>query len=129
MTMNYRKLFLAASATAVLLSRASAQGTFQNLDFELATVVPVVGDPDRRVQFAPAFSGWTGYIGTNLQGTALYNRTYLDSSAIALIDSGWPTWPGSFGVSGPYEGNFGAILQAGVVGDITNPQNTTLSQV
>src|SRR5712671_6794392 len=96
-------------------SSAFAQGTFQNLDFEQATLVPIPGDPYQRVQFAAALPGWTGYVGTNLETAALYNRTFLDSSGISIIDSGWSASPASFGVPGPYEGNFSAILQAGVV--------------
>src|SRR5437764_14899014 len=117
-TINCLKLLWAAFATAALISPASAQGTFQNLDFELATLVPIAGDPYARVQFVPAFPGWRGYVGTNLESAALYNRTFLDSSGISIIDSAWSAFPGSFGAAGPFEGNFSAILQAGVVGEI-----------
>src|SRR5437879_4471805 len=77
-TINCAKLLWAAFATTALVSPASAQGTFQNLDFELATLVPIAGDPYARVQFVPAFPGWRGYVGTNLESAALYNRTFLE---------------------------------------------------
>jgi hypothetical protein len=119
------------SPTVLLLLAASsalAQGNFQNLDFESGTLVPIPGDPYDRVLFSSAFPGWAGYVGTNLQTAALYNSTFLDSSGVSIIDPGWSASPGSFGISGPIQGNFTAILQAGVVGDITNPQDTSLSQ-
>ena len=42
---------------------AHAQGTFQNLNFEAAQLVPIPGDPYGAVQFSTAFPGWTGYYG------------------------------------------------------------------
>ena len=118
-------LFLLLAACSAL-----AQSNFQNLDFESGTPVPIPGDP-YQVLFSPAFPGWAGYVGTNLQTAAPYNSTFLDSSGVSIIDSGWSATPppGSFGISGPIEGHFTAILQAGVVGDITNPQDTSFSQI
>src|SRR5437773_4772101 len=110
---NLKKVIL-----IVLLSRASlvapAQGTFQNLDFEAATLLRIPGDPYGRVEFSPAFPGWNGYVGSSLQGAALYNNSFLDSSGISIIDQGWPHFVGP--VAGLIEGNFSAILQAGVSG-------------
>src|SRR5438552_2069280 len=90
---------------------ARAQGTFQNLGFESAVLVPIPGDPYGRVQFAPAFPGWIGYVGADQQTAALYNNVFLDTSGISIIDS---NWPGFLGVHGPLEGRFSAILQAGL---------------
>ena len=100
---------------------AQAQGTFQNLDFESATLVPL---PAGYVQFAPAFPGWTGLVGGVQQTVALYDSFYLDTSGISIIDQGWSHR--FFG--GVIDGNFTALLQAGVVGALTNVANTTLSQ-
>src|SRR5258705_6340372 len=113
MTEKTLKMLLAISTLAILLCPASGQGTFQNLDFESATLIPIPGDPYGSVQFAPAFPGWTGYIGTNQQGAALYNKVYLDSSGISIIDQGWSHLLTSGGV---IDGNFTAVLQAGVFG-------------
>jgi|ERR1044071_2145366 hypothetical protein len=108
----------------LFVTSAFAQGTFQNLDFESAVIVPA-NLPF--VQFGPAFPGWTGYIGTNQSssGVALYDATSLDTSTIGIMDTGWPSL---LGVAGPFEGNFAAVLQAGVVGSISNPQDVALSQ-
>jgi len=100
-----------------------AQGTFQNLGFESATLVPV---STIMVQFAPAFPSWSGYVGGVQQSSAAYNRVALDSSAISIIDHGWSNPFG--GVGGVIDGSFTAVLQAGVVGSITNVADTTLSQ-
>jgi len=101
---------------------APAQGTFQNLDFESATLVPVAAN---RVQFAPAFLGWTGTVGGVQQSSALYNDYNLGTSAISILDHGWPY--SSFG--GVIGGNYTALLQAGVVENPNpTPADTTLSQ-
>jgi hypothetical protein len=110
---------------SLLLSVAGslAQGTFQNLDFESATIIP---SSPSLVQFGPAFPGWTGYVGTHqLSSTdgVLYDTVNLGSSAISIIDQGWTN---SFG--GPIDGTFTAVLQAGLLGGSTNYGSTTLSQ-
>jgi hypothetical protein len=107
---------------ALLLSAAlpaPGQNIFRDLGFESASLVPV-GNPE--VQFAPAFPGWTCSIAGVEQTFALYDTIALDSSAISIIDSGWP-YP-SFG--GVIQGNYTAIVQAGLYG--MTPANTTLSQ-
>ena len=96
---------------------ASGQGTFQNLDFESATLVPVSANT---VQFALAFPGWTGFIGGAQQTVALHNDINLDTSGISVIDHGW-----SLPLGGLIQGNYTAILQAGLFGI---PSDTTLSQ-
>ena len=110
---------------ALLLSAwgASGQDNFQNLGFESAVLVPTSAN---MVQFAPAFPGWTGSEGGVALGTALYNFWYLDSSAITILDHGWPS---SLGVTGPIAGNYSALLQAGIGGPGQGtPADTTLSQ-
>lgn len=74
-------------ALLVLLAASSslAQGTFQNLDFESATIVPIPGSDPPLVDFASAFPGWTGYAGSVASG-ALYNRIFLDSSGFSIMD-------------------------------------------
>ena len=106
---------------------AHSQGTFQNLGFESATMVPIPGDPYQRVEFNSALPGWTGYVGGVQQTATLYNQVFLDSSGIAIIDRGFPlTYYGA--TVGVLEGNFTAILQAGVTGPNATPADTTLSQ-
>jgi MYXO-CTERM domain-containing protein len=99
---------------------ARAQGSFQNLGFEAATLVPPAGSGT--VQSAPAFPGWSLYIGGVQQTHALavYNDLNLDASGIAIIDRGFTNPFG--GPGGSIEDNYSAVLMGGVDGD------TTLSQ-
>jgi len=101
---------------------ARAQGTFQNLGFESATLLPIPGDAYGRVQFTPAFSGWTGSVGGVQQSAALYNSFFLDSSGIGLIDNGGHSSPAVI------EGTYTAFLQAGNALGTFTPADTTLSQ-
>jgi len=104
---------------------ARAQGTFQNLGFESAALVPISANA---VQFAPAFPGWTGTIGGVQQTAALYNAITLDTSAISIIDHGWSNPFG--GPGGVIQDNFTAILIAGLgSGPLGNqPGDVTLAQ-
>jgi hypothetical protein len=103
---------------------ARSQGTFQNLNFESTSLVPIPGDPHSRVQFAQAFPGWAGYVGTNQQTAAQYNQAFLDSSGISIIDHG-SIFPPSTRV---IEGNFTAVLIAGFALGTFQPADTTLAQ-
>ena len=101
--------FLSGVTLLLSLGGAASQGTFQNLGFESASLVPISAN---RVQFAPAFPGWTGSIGGVQQTGALYNDITLDTSAISIIDHSWSNPFG--GPGGIMEGNFTAILIAGL---------------
>jgi PEP-CTERM motif len=120
-TMKLRKLHcLIVVICFVAATESRAQGTFQNLGFESPTLIPIPGDPYGRVQFAPAFPGWTGTVGGVQQTAALYNNEFLDSSGISIIDHGWSSPLGLPG--GVIEGNYTAVLQAGVGGDTSISQ-------
>lgn len=104
-----------------------AQGTFQNLGFESALPVAIPGDPGV-VEFSSAFPGWLAYVGGVQQTFALSNRSYLDSSGIAIVDSNWPGYLGPN--SGVIAGNFSALLQAGLSLSVNPvPADTMLSQI
>src|SRR5436190_9811851 len=109
-----------------VICTSRGQGTFQNLGFEAASLVPIVGDPYGRVQFSQAFPGWAGYVGTNEQTRALYDNYFLDTSGISIIDSGWTNQLGAS--RGLIEGNFSAILQAGFGSLQIGPANTSIAQ-
>lgn len=113
----------AVYAVLLCLGWTSAFGApaFQDLDFESATLVTA---PGGSVYFDPAFPGWSGFAGTNQLNTALYNMTYLDTTAISILD----TNPLPFGVFGSLiDGNYTAVLQAGVYDGFT-PTDVSLSQ-
>lgn len=98
-------LFVLLVSFGLVPSGGNGQGTFQNLDFESAVIVPVPGLPGV-VEFAPALPGWTGYLGTNRQTLALFNNLFVGSAGIALLGPGWSG-------GGIIAGNYTAVLQAG----------------
>ena len=119
---NYTLLALLAGWISSLPFKTCAQGNFQNLNFESATIVPINGDGYDRIQFATAFPGWTGYCGTNVQTLALYNNRFLDSSGLGLQTQG--TYYGLFGYS--------ASIQAGYAlsgGYPDHSEDASLAQV
>jgi len=124
MKQNHSKIVLALLVLlAITRGTLLGQGTFQNLDFESAVIVPVTGDPFGRVQFAPAFPGWTGYVGTNQQTLALFNNLFVGTAAIALLGPGWSG-------GGIIAGNYTAVLQAGSdPADPLAPADAYISQV
>jgi PEP-CTERM motif-containing protein len=75
--------FLIATTT---LNAAS----FENLNFESGTVVPIPNDVGNRIYFDQAFPGWSGYVGGIQETAALYNATCLSCSAIGIHDSHQP---------------------------------------
>ncbi len=73
---------------AVAATSARAQGTFQNLDFEAARVVPL--DNPVFIATSNALPGWTAFLGTNQQSSILLNVGYhpltLNEGNFAAID-------------------------------------------
>ena len=61
-------------ASFLLITHTLAQGAFANLDFGSAVIVPAEGQFPSAIQFEPAFPGWTGYVGTNLETVVNYNN-------------------------------------------------------
>ena len=126
MRSKLQNAFIAAALLVATQCLTHGQGSFQNLGFESASLVPIPGDPYGRVQFATAFPGWTGLVGGAQQTTALYNSYFLGTSVISIIDHGWSYTS----LGGVIQGNYTAILQAGVIVTATNsyPAATALSQ-
>lgn len=100
------------SACLVLLlsaAGAAAQGTFQNLDFERATIVP---DPSSvyypyAVYAINAIPGWTptGFLGTNV---ILYNAISLGATSVSLYGLN-----STGGTPAPLDGAFSIGLYGG----------------
>jgi len=120
--MTIQKSVMVCAAICCCAVAAWAQGTFQNLGFESATLVPIPGDAYGKVQFAPAFPGWTGSVGGVQQSAALYNNFFLDTSGNGIMDSGGPF------LGGVIQGNYTALIQAGFGPGTFTPADTTLSQ-
>jgi len=92
---------------------ALGQGTFQNLDFESATIQQTQTPGD--VSATSALPGWTVYYGTNQQATVWYNQAALGSTHVDLL--------GTNGVPAGFksiEGEFSVLLQGGVSGSGPN---------
>src|SRR5947209_12500351 len=65
------------------------QGTFQNLNFENATIVLDPASPyyPYAVISATAVPGWTAYVGATPQSDLLYNTLPLSSGAVSIYDT------------------------------------------
>ena len=111
---------------AVLLSLdgAAAQGNFQNLGFESATLVPVPGQPPF-YYFAQAFPGWTDYVGGVREGLTVYNTLAMSTSGFSIIDHSFTNPFGEPG--GLISGNFTAVLMSGISG-VSQPSDATIAQ-
>ena len=91
-----RRAWWGAGLALLLSARgASAQGTFQNLDFESATIVPVPGDPNGLVEWGAAMPHWTGYIGGNTVDRLVHNGIALSLASMGIFGPDFPT-PGNF---------------------------------
>jgi len=99
-----RKIQLLAAVLS-LLSVAHGQGTFQNLDFENGSFIPIPGHADA-VEFSLAMPGWSGYVGTNQVNWVLYNTLSLSEAGIAIQGPDDPS-PNLF------HGRFFVVLQYG----------------
>lgn len=107
---------------------ARAQGTFQNLGFEAATLIPIPGDLYGSVEFGSAFPGWTCTVGGQPWNSVLFNNTFLDSSGISIIDSNGQVFASGTNVR-VIAGRYSAVLQAGwLLGSPGWPADVTLSQ-
>jgi hypothetical protein len=110
-----RRSVQTAACLALLLVSAAcaqAQGTFQNLNFERATVPPTPGGGyGGEVDPGLAFPGWTVSVvwaATNTYGFyTLYNNKTLDSPAVDLIG---PSFPNGLGLSS-LQGSYSVALQ------------------
>ncbi|HEY9171162.1 MAG TPA: PEP-CTERM sorting domain-containing protein [Verrucomicrobiae bacterium] len=96
--------FVAVLLAAGSACQALAQGTFQNLDFENGSFVPIPGQLNT-VEFTPAMPGWTGYVGTNQINSILYNDLFLSSPGIAIWGPNYPS-------PGLYHGQYFIVLQS-----------------
>ncbi len=94
---------------ALLLSAggASAQGTFQNLDFEQATIAPTpVGGSIYPADPAQCFPDWT--VGSSGYGTVvMYNDLSLGAPAACLMG---PDFPNGAGYT-PLQGSYSVLLE------------------
>jgi PEP-CTERM motif len=92
----------------------SAQGTFQNLDFESADLTPIPnGQTGGFVPFNDALPGWTGYIGTVQQTQVQQNNSYLARPSSTFLDRTGDPRGQNFQTFGVISGDYTVCLQSG----------------
>jgi hypothetical protein len=101
--------FATLSGFLLTVLSANAQGTFQNLNFESATLSPIpAGQFGGSVSIFSALPHWTGYLGSVQQTQVLQNDYDLGSAAIDILGPSWSSpYPGII------DGNYTVMLQAG----------------
>jgi hypothetical protein len=107
-----RNLFTLAVLLAIAgqsLLSVRAQGTFQNLNFESATL-PVIpsGQYGGPVSILSGIPRWKGYMGNNQVTQVLHNNMTLGSSSIDILGPNF-----TYGNIAPIDGNYSVLLQPG----------------
>jgi hypothetical protein len=107
--MKTTRLFATCSATLLAVLSAQAQGTFQNLGFEQADPVVIVGSPyyPTAVTFGSALPGWSSSIGGVPVTQAFLNNYSLGAASISIFGPGWNSVN-----PGIIDGNYTVFLQA-----------------
>jgi hypothetical protein len=96
---------LQAAMICVLGFHASAQGTFQNLDFEEANPVIIQGSQYNDATAASALPYWTATIGGVVQSEIPVNESSTGAPWVSLIG------PGSQSGFSPIDGSYSLLLQ------------------
>lgn len=125
MKANWKQMFVMLVG-AFSVCGMQAQGTFQNLNFELATVPlsePASPPGEPTVDVAVALPGWSVFIGSIQVAEVMYNSQTLDTSAVALFRDNRPA---QYPFLNVIEGSFSVFLLGGYVNSI--PTDTSLSQ-
>jgi hypothetical protein len=100
---------------------ATAQGTFQDLNFEEATIVPISGEPNA-VTVANALPSWAVYYGSDQETQITYNQATTGGTVVSVLANGYPGPSG-----GVLDGNFSVLLEGGL-NPALQPANATISQ-
>ncbi len=123
--MKIEKLIAGFPIVFLAVLSAQAQGTFQNLNFEQADPVIVVGIPYYSfvVTAASALPGWSGSIGGVPVTQVFLNNYTLGAANIDIFGPGWNS-----SEPGIIDGNYTVFLQAGSSFTGVGAFNTSLSQ-
>jgi len=100
-----RTQFWIAVLSLTVLSSASGQGTFRNLDFE-NPIPPLLPNAGFTVPITNALPGWSAYIGDTSIDRVVYNTVSLGAAAVSLHDHGSSLQP--------VEGNYSVMLQPSI---------------
>lgn len=117
------QIFAFTSVIYICAVHASAQGTFQNLDFESANLSGTPSSTqDVYIPIANALPGWTGFFGANQATGVLYNDITAGAANISLISSSATNGIARSVIGGAYT----AVLQSG---DVTGgPASAAIAQ-
>lgn len=96
-------LVLGTLASLVLCPATSAQGAFQNLNFE-SVILPWVVQDNIFAPAANAVAGWKTYWCPSVAGQVLLNATTLDAAAVSLQDTNSRYYK-------PIQGNYSLTLR------------------
>lgn len=92
--------------TAIFIGQHCYSQGFVNLDFEDATVIPVVPG----IEASSAIPGWTAYYSVGFPlNTIFYNTVSLGGAIVALEDENAPG-----GVPLPIQGNYSVLLEGSI---------------
>ncbi len=122
--MTIKKLITCMSGVLLTTVSARSQGSFQNLNFESANPVPIVGGeyPDE-VTPGSALPGWSASIG-GIPVTAVIQNDYaLGGASVDIFGPGYSDVD-----PGIIAGNYTVMLQAGGSSPLTEGGNASLSQ-
>jgi len=113
------------TAAVVAALSTQAQGTFQNLDFEQADPVPIVGSSlyPYAVTAASALPGWTCSIGGVTTTQVLQNDYSTGAASIDILGPNWNT-----ANPGLIDGNYTVFLQAGPANNGSGAFNASISE-
>jgi hypothetical protein len=83
----YRIGFLAGLALLLSAAVSPGQGSFENLDFESAHIIPIADGPYGPFSIATsnALPGWSAYFGASQQTVMFYNGHTVATTSVALF--------------------------------------------
>jgi hypothetical protein len=128
--MNSPKAMCFSLATTLAALSTHAQGTFQNLNFESASVA--ASGPEPYGTFVPvgaALPDWAAYLGAGQLTEVGYNSPTIGTATISLLGPTWnssdPALPGI----GIIDGYYSVVLQSGnVPGNSLLGENASIEQ-
>ena len=118
------------SLIAILAASSMHAQTFQNLDFESATLSPSPpGEIFNRVPVGFALPGWNAYLGSVKQTQILQNDYTLGAASVDIFGPNYPAaGPTPGGLPGIIDGNYSVFLQAGFLQDGFTEEPASIAQ-
>jgi hypothetical protein len=116
-TMNASKIISYISSSLLTVVSSQAQGTFQNLDFELAN--PGSASYSLNMLVTSALPFWSVYYGSVQQTQILYNEIAVGSTSVSLLSTSSVTYL-------PIDGTYSVLLQGGLTASAASISQTGL---